>query len=100
MEKIVKVTEIGQLVERTWTNERGETRTIASVEVVVTDGIDTFVAEANEELARSLDKQVKEKNFDFNALYEVRISSTVRESKEKKIKFNSIRLQQIVKLCG
>lgn len=98
MENYFRVTEIGDLVEKSWTPEGGETRNIASVEVTVTNGLDTIVAEANDDLARNLVKAKNEKTFDFNGFYQVRLRFRVMTSKEKKLKFNNIRLWELNQL--
>lgn len=98
MENYFRVTEIGDLVEKTWTPEGGETRNLASAEVTITNGLDIIVAEASDDLARNLVKARDEKLFDFDGFYQVRLRFKVATSKEKKLKFNNIRLWEINQL--
>lgn len=98
MENYFKVQDVGQLVTNEWTPENGPSKTIASVEVTLTNGIDVLVAEANDDLARGICKLVEEKKFDTTALYYVRLKFAVRKSKTKDMKFNSIRITDMVAL--
>lgn len=98
MENFFRVVSIGVLVERTWKPENGDERTIASAEVTLADGLDTIVAEANDDLARNLVKQKDEETFNYEGLYRVRLRFKVAESKEKNLKFNNIRLLEISQL--
>lgn len=92
MENYFKIQDVGQLVTTEWTPGNGPAKTIASVEVTLTNGVDVLVAEANDDLARDICKRVEEKKFDTTALYYVRLKFAVRKSKTKDIKFNSIRI--------
>lgn len=98
MENYFRVTEIGDLVENQWTPKGGETKNIASAEVTLTNGLDTIVVEAGDDLARNLVKARDEKLFDFDGFYQVRLRFKVVTSKEKKLKFNNIRLWEINQL--
>lgn len=95
MEILVKVLDVGELVEKPWTNSKGENVKIASVEITLTNGLDVIVAEANDDLARSIVTQISEREFDLCALYLARLQFNVRTSKEKKIKFNSIKILKL-----
>ena len=58
MEKLVRVISQGAPQSRQWTNPNtGEVKTITSVEVEMTDGLDRFIAEASDELAVQLANQ-------------------------------------------
>ena len=94
MEFFARVINQGVLVEHNWTNERGENRVIASIEVTLSTGLDTMVVEANDDLARSINND----KLPIDGLFCCRVKATVRESKEKKIKFNSLRLIEIEQL--
>lgn len=98
MENYFKITEVGQLVERDWTPENGQKKTIASVEVTLTNGIDVLVAEANDDLARNIASMVEKKELDTTALWNVRLKFAVRKSKDKGIAFNSIRIFDMSKV--
>ena len=55
MEKIVRIKSQGPLQQRNWTNPRtNESILISSVEFLLTDGIDTFVAEVTDQQALSV----------------------------------------------
>ena len=98
METFVRVTDLGDLVEREWKNEKGEARTIASLELTLSNGLDEIRAEVIDDLARNIAKAKEKNEFDMNALYRVRLKFAIRESKEKKIKFNSIRVLDMQQL--
>lgn len=98
MENYFKISEVSQLVERDWTPENGQKKTIASVEVVLTNGIDVLVAEANDDLARNIASMVEKKELDTTALWNVRLKFAVRKSKDKGILFNSIRIFDMAKV--
>ena len=50
MEKIVRIKSQGPLQQRNWTNPRtNESILISSIEFLLTDGIDTFVAEVTDQ---------------------------------------------------
>lgn len=94
MELYVRVTEKGELVERDWTNESGEVRNIASLELTLSNGLDEIRAECNDDLARNIAKN----GLPADGLFRVRLKFVVRSSKEKKIKFNSVRILDIQQL--
>lgn len=98
MEKFFRVTAIGDLSERSWTPENGETRNIASAEVTLSDGLDTVVAEANDDMARNLVKMRDEDKFNWDGLYRVRIKMKVVTSKDKGLKFNNIKILDMSQL--
>lgn len=57
MEKIVRIAGQSPMRLTEWTKQNGETVTIHSVELALTDGIDQFIAEANDSLADQLHAQ-------------------------------------------
>jgi len=57
MEKIVRIAAQSPMRLTDWTKQSGETVTIHSVELWLTDGIDQFIAEANDSLADQLHAQ-------------------------------------------
>ena len=57
MEKLVREKSQGALRQRDWTSPRGEKLVISSVELILTDGIDTFVVEATDQLAMAISKE-------------------------------------------
>lgn len=98
MENYFKIAEVGQLVEREWTPENGQKKTIASVEITLTNGIDVLVAEATDDLARNIVSMVEKKELDTTALWNVGLKFAVRKSKDKGIAFNSIRIFGMAKV--
>lgn len=93
METFVRVSDVGQLVERDWKNSKGENVVIASIELTVSNGLDEIRVEATDALARTIDKVIVP-----DGLYRARIRFQVREGKEKKLKFNSARLVELEQL--
>ncbi len=79
MEKNVRIISQGALQQRNWTSPKGENVVISSVELVMTDGIDTFVAEVNDQKAIAINQEP----LDQDALYGVQIKMTVREWKNE-----------------
>ena len=67
MEKFFRVTAIGDLATREWKPDNGETRNIASAEVTLSDGLDTLVAEANDDMARNLVTKTSSTGMAFTA---------------------------------
>jgi hypothetical protein len=58
MEKhAIRIESQSPLVTRDWTNNRQEVVTIRSKELVMNDGIDSFVAEATDQLAERLERE-------------------------------------------
>lgn len=54
MEKIMMVLNKGTLRERKWTTSQGEPKTITTIEVELSNGFDTVVAEATDSLAAKI----------------------------------------------
>mgnify|MGYP006376995907 CR=1 FL=1 len=94
METFCRVVDCGQLVERDWTPEGGQTRTIASIEITISNGNDEMRVEASDDLARKIAKD----GLDANGLYNARIRMQTRKSKDKGIVFNSLRLLELNQL--
>lgn len=94
METFCRVVDCGQLVEREWTPEGGQTKTIASVELTISNGIDEMRVEATDDLARKIAKD----GLDANGLYCARVKMQTRKSKDKGIVFNSLRLLDLNQL--
>ena len=93
----MKVLSQGALKQRNWTNQRGETVVISSVEVKMTDGVDTFVAEATDQLALQLDKE----KLHTSRLYGAQMRQEVREWKNQQgemVHANSVKLLKIAAL--
>lgn len=74
MEKLVRILSQSDLRKNNWTNAAGENVVIKSVEVKMTDGTDTFVAEATDRLAEKLD----ENKLSNDALHGVQCKMQVR----------------------
>ncbi len=79
MEKQVRIISQGALNQRNWTSPKGENVVISSVELVMTDGIDTFVAEVNDQKAIAINQEP----LDQDAFYGVQIKMSVREWKNE-----------------
>ena len=75
MEKLVRIKSQGPLQQRNWTKQNGENVVISSVELTMTDGIDTFVGEQ----AIAINQQP----LDLNRMYGVRCRLDVREWKSQ-----------------
>ena len=80
MEKLVRIKSQGALQQRNWTKQNGETVVISSVELMMTDGIDTFVGEVTDQKAMAISQQP----LDPNRMYGVRCKLEVREWKSEK----------------
>ena len=79
MEKLVRVKSQGPLQQRNWTKQTGENVVISSVELTMTDGIDTFVGEVTDQQAIAINQQP----LDLNRMYGVRCRLDVREWKSQ-----------------
>ena len=79
MEKLVRIKSQGALQQRNWTKQNGETVVISSVELTMTDGIDTFVGEVTDQQAIAINQQP----LDLNRMYGVRCRLDVREWKSQ-----------------
>ena len=95
MEKLVRIKSQGALQQRNWTKQNGETVVISSVELTMTDGIDTFVGEVTDQKAIAISQQP----LDLNRMYGVRCKLEVREWKSEKsgetLHANSIKVVNI-----
>lgn len=94
MEKVVIVTGQGALEERPYDNGN---KTLKKVEVECSDGKDSFVCEAIDDLAERISKDVLSKGHG----YAVDIRLSVRTSKDKdgkERKFNTLRLLSIYRI--
>lgn len=78
MEKQVKITFQTPLQERTYTDRNGQQQVFASRGFVLSDGVDTFYAEAVGDYARSMPD-----HFSTTASYGVQTQLTVREFRDK-----------------
>ena len=58
MEKVVTITKVQPLKERSYINGNGDNEIFVSRGFVMTDGIDTFYAEATGEYARQLPAEI------------------------------------------
>lgn len=75
MEKLVRVISQGALQQRNWTNPKGENVVISSVELVLTDGNDTFNAEVTDQQALAINNEP----LALDALYGVQLRMNIRE---------------------
>lgn len=93
--KCVRIVSQQALVERDWTNSQGEKITIASKEMEFSDGIDSFVAEATDQMARNFEKNPLADGTAVN----LQLQMTVRKWKSEKtgqdVKATSIRIMKM-----
>ncbi len=97
MEKLVRVTDQRPMVKRDWTNGQGENITLKSVEVVMTDGNDTFVAEATDQMAETL----SDKPLDKGMMYGIRLKMSIRSWENKdhvQVMANNVKLLSIAQV--
>lgn len=94
MEKVVIVTGQGALEERTYDNGN---KTFKKVEVECSDGKDSFICEAVDDLAEKISKDVLPKGHGYAV--DVRLSLRTSKDKDgKERKFNSLRLMSIYRI--
>jgi hypothetical protein len=94
MEKIIIVTAQGALQEHKYDNGQ---KSFKKVEVECTDGKDSFICEAVDDLADTISKEPLSKGH----VYAVDVKLAVRTSKDregKERRFNSLRLASIYRL--
>jgi len=77
MEKLVKVAKEFALNERPYTDRNNIAQMFISKGLLLTDGVDTFYAEATGEYARTIG------NFSQNVFYRVQLQMAVRTFKDK-----------------
>lgn len=77
MEKTLQIVQQGALTERQYTDRNGVPQVFASRGFILTDGIDTFYAEATGDYARSLGQ------FDTSLLHRTQLQMYFREYKDK-----------------
>ena len=75
MDKRVKIVSQSELRTNNWTNSKGENVVISSVELVLTDGIDTFTAEVTDQQALAINNEP----LALDALYGVQLRMNIRE---------------------
>lgn len=88
MEKIVRVLGQSALESKNWTKENGETVVLKSVQVKITDGVDTLLVEFSDKKAEA----VNNKPLKLDVLYGFQIKCECRKSKEGDKEFNSIKV--------
>ena len=98
MEKIVRVISQGALQQRNWKKDNGETVVISSVELVMSDGIDTFVGEVTDQKAIAINNEPLSKEH----LYGVQIKLAAREWKSEQtqqlVRATSVKILNIAAL--
>lgn len=96
MEKIVRIKSQGPLQQRNWTNPRtNESILISSVEFLLTDGIDTFVAEVTDQQALSLSKNPLDQQLVYSVQCRIDISEKKNDQTGEVRHFNKIRISKI-----
>lgn len=77
MEKILQIVQQHPISERAYTDRNNNQQVFASKGFILTDGIDTFYAEATGDYARSLG------NYDQSVFHTVQLQIGIREYKDK-----------------
>ena len=96
--KAIKLVSQGALTEKEWTNAQGEKVMLASKQMQFNDGIDSFFAEATDDLARKLEKEPIADGRVVNLqLSLIARSKTDHQTGEVK-QWTNIRIQKIVAL--
>lgn len=96
--KAIKVVSQGVLTEREWTNAQGEKVMLASKQMLFNDGIDSFFAEATDDLARKLEKEPIADGRVVNLLLSL-IARSKTDTKTGEVKtWTNIRILKIVAL--
>lgn len=91
MEKSVKIIQQLPLQERNYTDRNGQNQVFASKGYLLTDGVDSFYAEMQGDLARNY----KDINFDANDLHRVQTVICFREYRDKD---NTIRYSNEIRI--
>jgi len=94
MEKSVTIIKQGALQERNYIDRTGQKQVFASMGFLLTDGIDTFYAEMQGDLARAF----KDLHPDTSLLHTVQTQISVREYKDKDGNIRQSNEIKIVKL--
>ena len=98
MEKLVRVISQGALQQRNWTNPKGENVVISSVELVLTDGNDTFNAEVTDQQALAINNEPLAKEH----LYGVQMKLAAREWKSEQtqqlVRATSVKILNIARV--
>lgn len=90
MEIISEVKSKSALQTREWQTQEGEKRTLSFIEVVLSNGLDSIVAEATEYLAAIISKNdVVGKTFVVQLVFSVRIW---RNKEGREVKANSVKI--------
>lgn len=95
MEKSVQILQQGKLNERPYTDRNGQQQVFASMSWMLSDGIDTFEAEMQGDMARAF----KDVELDKAVLHRVQTQMSVREFRDKdgNIRYsNEIRIIKLV----
>ena len=79
MEKSVKIIQQGALVERPYQDRNGQQQVFASMGFILTDGVDTFYAEMQGDLARSFRDVRPEQSL----MHRVQVQMGIREFRDK-----------------
>ena len=94
--KAIKLVSQGALTEKEWTNAQGEKVMLASKQMQFNDGIDSFFAEAIDDLARKLDKEPiadgRVVNLQLSLIARTKTDQQTGEVKQ----WTNIRIQKIV----
>lgn len=79
MEKIMKVVSQGQYVEREWENQNHEKKLLCTVELQLTDGNDSLIAEANGDTAKLLAQKPLQQGCWYPFIFSLVVSSWQRQ---------------------
>lgn len=91
---IAKLLEQGPLRQNNWTNSQGQQIVISSVELKMTDGINTFYGEVSDQMAINIDQN----KLLVGATYSIQYVISVRKWENKEhveMHANSFRIQRI-----
>lgn len=97
MEKLVRVLSQSTLRSTDWQAPDGTIKVIKSVEVVLTDGIDSIVAEANDSLAEAIAANPLDTSLLHNARITMQVKKRHSDASSGRM-FNVVRLQSICAL--
>ena len=94
MEKVVSSTKVQPLKERSYINGHGDNEVFVSRGFVMTDGIDTFYAEATGEYARQLPTEI-----DTTVCHSVQLQMSSRPYQDREGQTRYSNEIRIIKLC-
>lgn len=79
MEKIVRLLEQYPLRSTEWTGRNGDKRIIKSVELRLTDGVDEFIGEVNDDLAEAISAYPLKKDYFYGVQARLSVSEWTKQ---------------------